>query len=95
MILGNLDVGPQAFRVQRSLVDHAGGDRNAYAVHHVLGHDAAAPRLIAGGRQGCTELLSGKGLRATPDLQEGEVVAFLPFAVLQSHDQAPIKRAAK
>ena len=40
----HFDVGPEPFGVQRGLVDHARGHRDADAVDDVLGHDGAAPR---------------------------------------------------
>ena len=95
VVPGDLDVRPEPFRVQRGLVDHAGRHRDGDAVHDVLGHDAAAPRGVARGRQRAAELSGLDGLRAAPDFQQREVVALAPFPVFDGHGQAPISRAAR
>jgi hypothetical protein len=85
VVPGHFDVHPQPLRVQAGLVDHAGGNRDGRAVDDVLGHDAAPPRRVAGGREGAAELPRLVGFRAAPDLQQREVVALAPFTVLDRH----------
>lgn len=61
---------PESLRVQGCLVDNAGGNGNPRAVHHILGHDAAAPGWLLDGARAARNCSAGRVSGPPPQISK-------------------------